>query len=251
MNQFDVDDRFSDALRAELISRVKKSSPAAKRSRATVWVGALAGAGLVGVGAASGLFAIPGGEIVTPTAAPLMVTYAGTATVDLGTPPEGSTGIQLELRCLTPGSFEYPDGASSSCSEVDAANDSLGRNDYTIPLALGQESVTIKTDPESRWQLTAEYVEQERIPSRVNAKGETYGVKSPGVGTPTLIAVMATNGKIGYAYATDIYGDPASASSEDGMRNFSTQLPPHEVTVFQSDGDTQVGVFITAGTGQG
>ncbi|MGO4586531.1 hypothetical protein AB4Z38_21995 [Arthrobacter sp. 2RAF6] len=105
MNEFHVDDLFSDALRAELVSQVEKESPAAKRRRTGVWLGSgvLAGAGLLGVGAAAaGLFFVPGGEKVTPLASPVTTTYTGTATVELDTPPQGSTGIQMELTCLTP-----------------------------------------------------------------------------------------------------------------------------------------------------
>ncbi|WP_426940008.1 peptidase M56 family protein [Pseudarthrobacter sp. S6] len=254
MNQLHVDDAFSDALRAELVSQVNKESPVVKRRRTRVWLGtgALAGAGLLGVGAAAaGLFVIPGGEKVTPLASPVTTTYTGTATVELGTPPAGTTGIQMEFRCLTPGWFEFPDGAAASCSEADAASDRLGWSGYTISLAPGQDSVTIKTNTEARWQLTAEYVKQERTPLGVNSKGETYGVESQENGTPDLIAVMATNGQSGYAYASDLYGGPMPTSPEDAVKNFSSPRPPREIPVFQSDGETQIGGFMAAGSGGG
>lgn len=254
MNQLHVDKLFNDALRAELVSQVARESPVAKRRRTRVWLGSgiLAGAGLLGVGAAAaGLFVMPGGEKVTPLAAPVTTTYAGTATVELGSPPEGATGIQLELTCLTPGWFEFPDGASSSCSEEDATSDRLGWTGHTIPLAPGQDSVTIKANPESRWQLTAKYVKQERTRLGVNAKGETYGVESQQNGSPDLIAVMATNGQSGYAYAKDLHGGPMPTSPEDAVKNFSTPRPPREIPVFQSDGETQIGVFMAAGSGGG
>lgn len=254
MNQFHVDDRFSNALRAELVSQVAKEAPAVKRKRSRVWLssGALAGAGLLGVGAATaGLFLLPGGEKVTPLASPVTTTYTGTATVELGNPPEGTTGIQMEFWCLTPGWFEFPDGAASSCSVEDAANDRLGWSGYTINLAPGQDSVTIKTDPQARWRLTAKYVKQERTPLGVNAKGETYGVESPENGTPDLIAVVATNGQSGYAYARDLNGGPMPTSPEDAAKNFSTPRPPREIPVFESDGETRVGVFIASGSRSG
>lgn len=254
MNQLQVDKLFNDALRAELVSQVAQESPVAKRRRTRVWLGSglLAGAGLFGVGAAAaGLFVIPGGEKVTPLASPVTTTYAGTATVELGSPPEGATGIQMELTCLTPGRFEFPDGAASSCSEEDAASDRLGRSGYTIPLTPGQDTVTIKADPEARWQLTAKYVKQERTPLGVNAKGETYGVESQENGTPDLIAVLATNGQSGYAYSKDLHGGPMPTSPEDAVKNFSTPRPQREIPVFQSDGETQIGVFMAAGSGGG
>lgn len=254
MNQLRVDNLFSNALRAELVSQVAKESFTAKRTLTRVWLGAgaLAGAGLLGVGAAAaGLFIIPGGEKVTPLASPLTTTYIGTATVELGPPPVGATGIQMELRCLTPGWFEFPDGASSNCSQEDVANGRTGWSGYTISLSTGQDSVTIKTDPESRWQLTAEYVKQERAPLGVNAKGETYGIESQENGTPDLIAVMATNGRSGYAYTRDLIGGPMPTSPEDAVKNFNTPRPPRQIPVFLSDGETQVGVFEAGGSGGG
>jgi hypothetical protein len=185
---------------------------------------------------------------VTPLASPVSTTYTGTATVELGNPPEGTTGIQMEFWCLTPGWFEFPDGAARSCSDEDAASERLGWSGDTIGLAPGQDSVTIKTDPHARWRLTAKYVKQERTPLGVNAKGETYGVESPENGTPDLIAVVATNGQSGYAYARDLKGGPMPTSPEDAAKNFSTPRPPREIPVFESDGETRVGVFMASGS---
>lgn len=252
MNQLRVDDRFSNALEAELVSRVRKASPALIRRRARLWVGAgaLAGAGLLGgIGAAAaGLFVIPGTEQVTPLASPVTETYTGTATIELGEPPEGTTGIEMELTCLTAGTFEFPDGATSMCSAADAGTRG-GWSGYTVTLTPGQDSVTIKTEPASRWQLTAKYVNQVRTELGVNAKGETYGVESQENGTPDLIAVVATNGKSGYAYAKDLYGGPMPTSPEDAAKNFSNPIPLREIPVYLSDGQTKVGVFKAAGGG--
>lgn len=114
MNELRVDDRFSRALEEELVSRVQKASPARARKRIRMWLGAgvLAGAGVLGgVGAtAAGLFATPGSQQVTPLSTPVTDTHEGTATIELGVPPVGTTGIQVELNCLTPGRFEFPDG---------------------------------------------------------------------------------------------------------------------------------------------
>lgn len=254
MNPLHVDEVFSDALRKELTAQVVREAATAGRRRAKLLLGtgALIGTGLLGAGAAvAGFLSIPGGEKVTPLASPVTNVYTGTATVDLGTPPDGTTGIKLELWCLTPGWFEFPDGSSSSCSQADVDNGRTGWTGYTIGLSPGQDSVTIKTDPENRWKLTAEYVKQERTPLGVNAKGETYGVESPENGAPDLIAVMATNGQFGYAYARDLYGGPLPTSPEDAVKNFSTPRPPREIPVFQSDGETQIGIFMAAGGGGG
>lgn len=253
MNQFHVDDRFSNALRAELVAQVQQTSPARARQRTRVLLGggALAGACLLGAGAAAaGLFQIPGGQEVTPLASPVTETYTGTATVELGGPPTGATDIELTLTALTPGSFKFHDGASCSYTELETET-RLNSCGYTISLRTGQDSVTIETAPGNRWQLTAKYVKQERTDLGVNAKGETYGMESPENGLPDLIAVKATNGANGYAYAKDLYGGPMPTSPEDAVKNFNTPRPPREIPVFLSDGETKVGVFMAAGSGGG
>ncbi|GAA5201692.1 hypothetical protein GCM10023346_46620 [Arthrobacter gyeryongensis] len=254
MNHLRVDDRFSNALEAELVSRVRKSSPARARRRTRLWLsaGALAGAGLLGgIGAAAaGFFVLPGTEQVTPLATPVTETYTGTATVQLGEPPQGTTGIQLKLVALTPGWFKFPDGASASFTQPDI-DERRNESRYTIPLDPGQHGVTITTAPEARWQLTADYVKQVRTKLGVNAKGETYGVESPENGTPDLIAVMATNGASGYVYAKELYGGPMPTSPEDAVKNFNTPRPPREIPVYLSDGQTKIGTFEAAGSGGG
>jgi len=177
-------------------------------------------------------------------------TYTGTAAVKLGDPPAGTTDIELALTALTPGSFQFPNGASCSYTELEA-DTRLNSCRYTISLEPGQHSVTIKTEPGSQWQLTAKYVKQERTELGVNAKGETYGMESPENGVPDLIAVTATNGANGYVYAKDLHGGPMPTSPEDAAKNFSTARPPHEIAVFLSDGETKVGVFMAAGSGSG
>ena len=255
MNQFHVDDRFSNALRAELVAQVHQKSPVRARQHTRLWLGggAVTSACLLGgIGAAaSGLFQIPGGQEVTPLASPVTETYTGTAAVELGGPPAGATDIELALTALTPGSFQFPDGASCSYTEIEATDTRLNSCRYTISLEPGQDSVMIKTEPGSQWQLTAKYVKQERTELGVNAKGETYGMESPENGVPDLIAVMATNGATGYVYAKDLYGGPMPTSPEDAGKNFSTARPPREIPVFLSDGDTKVGVFMAAGSGGG
>ena len=111
--------------------------------------------------------------------------------------------------------------------------------------------MTIKTQPESHWKLTAKYVKQERTEWGINAKGETYGVESPEKGTPELVAVTASNGVSGYAYAKDLYDGPQPTSPDDAAKNFSTPRPPREIPVFLSDGQTKVGTFQASGTGGG
>lgn len=261
MSPLQLDERFSNALRSELVSRVRKETPARARRRTRLWIGAgvLAGTGLLGgIGAtAAGMFVIPGGEKITPLAAPVTETYMGTATIELGTPPEGTTGIQMELVCLTPGRFEFEDGASVECwqSDVEHREKNGGWNSqYTMDLAPGRHSVTIETEPTSRWQLSVKYVKQEVTDWETNAKGETFGAENPENGTPDLIAVMATNGQSGYVYRTDLeeangtaaiktFRSPADALAWQAARgNKDIAIP-----VYDLDGKEVLGEFVIGG----
>jgi hypothetical protein len=253
MNQLHVDDTFSQALRAELVARVEKTSPVRKIKRTRVWLGAgiLAGAGVLGgVGAAAaGLFVTPGGNQVTPLSTPTAASYEGTATVELGEPPEGTTGIQMDFTCLTAGRFEYQDGSSSICSAADAGTRG-GWSGYLVKLAPGQHSVTFTTDPGNRWQVTAKYVNWEVTDWAVNADGNTYGMENEN-GSPDMIAVMATNGKRGYAYRTEM-------EEADGTAAMKTFKSPQDavgwqearrgksfsVAVYDADGKTVIGEFV-------
>ena len=251
MSNLRVDDEFSNALRAELVGQVQRTTlSASSTSPSRLWlgVGVLCAAGvLAGVAAAAaGLFLLPGAEQVTPLqVSPTAVTYSGPATMDLGTAPEGTTGIELTLTCLTPGYFQFDDGARATCTATDVGMKSA-ETKYTVRIAAGQHTVTISTDRDTEWQLTARYVKQESTDWGVNDKGETYGVENREKGTPDLVAVIATNGASGYVYATQLSG-PQPTTPEDAARNFSSPRPSREIPVYLSDGETLVGVFQAAG----
>ncbi len=72
MNPLRVDDAFSDALRAELVSRVNTTAPSPRRTHARLWLaaGSVAGAGLLG-GMAAGVFVLPGPQQAVPQSSAL------------------------------------------------------------------------------------------------------------------------------------------------------------------------------------
>ncbi|MGY4541328.1 hypothetical protein ACVWY0_001237 [Arthrobacter sp. UYNi723] len=253
MNQLHVDNVFSDALRAELITRVKEAAPARARKRIRLWTGTAVFAGigvLGGVGAtAAGLFITPGSTQVTPLASPVTETHHGTATVQLGPPPEGTTGIEMQLHCLTPGRFEYGGGASSICgpNDVGTPQDWTG---YTIPLTPGEESITIKTSPDASWKITAQYVNTEITDWALNADGDTYGAMNEN-GSPDMVAVVATNGTRGYVHRRELedadgtaaiktFKSPAEALAwQEARLGKVLSIPVYDVT-----GKTVVGEFV-------
>lgn len=258
MNQLHVDDVFSDALRAELLARVEKAAPTRTRKRTRFWAGAavLAGIGaLGGVGAtAAGIFATPGSTQITPLASPVTETHTGTATVRLGPAPEGTTGIDMQLNCLTPGRFTLEDGANIICSQADVGTPQ-DWSGYTVPFKAGDESITITTSPEARWKMTAQYVDTKITDWAVNANGDSYGAENEN-GSPDMVAVMATNGTLGYAYRTDLedangttasktFKSPADALTwQESIKGKTFVIP-----VYDSTGKTVVGEFVISAGG--
>lgn len=190
-------------VRAALVDHVT-AAPAVRRRRR--WHRAAgAGIGLVlvggGVAVAQGVLTLPGADRVTHLATAVIVTRTGTGTVDLGDPPAGATSIEVQLTCLTPRVFTWQDGAAMHCGIRDVA-DGGSTGGYTLPLQPGQHSTAITTDrTDARWRLTATY--SQRVPTgwATNAAGDTYGIIHDH-GEPDPIAVTATNGEDGYAYAT-------------------------------------------------
>ena len=134
------------------------------------------------------------------------------------------------------------DGAGETCDEGDLqhSTQSIG----TLPLARGQDSIVITADAGDRWRATVFYASTGRTPYKTNANGQTYGTDggAPGgpLDEPDLEAVQATNGKVGYAYATQLNGptptSPAQAIAENNQ-------PARTIPVYQSDGRTQIGQF--------
>ncbi len=83
-------------------------------------------------------------------------------------------------------------------------------------------------------------------PYPTNANGQTYGPNHPGAGTPELMLAHAERGENGYAYWSDMMG-PLPAQGEYEWFE-ATRGKQREVPLYQSDGVTQVGVFL-AGNG--
>ena len=89
-----------------------------------------------------------------------------------------------------------------------------------------------------------------------NAAGKTYGAEKPLVGTPDLIAAVASNGRHGYCLRTDI--DPPDYPSvtpttppELSKAIDDLGLRGRKIPVYKSDGTTQIGVLQLGGPGTG
>jgi hypothetical protein len=231
-----MDDRYASALRAALIEHVELAGRRRRRTRLRVAAGA--GTSLLilggGVAAATAWLSLPGGDVVATKGPAVTVTRTGTATVELGAVPKGVTDVVLKLTCLTAGTFTFEDGASMSCSASDAGSTS-GVTTYNLPIAPGQHSTTVAATNRARWTLTATYAHVAISDWGVNHDGLTYGVDNAR-GTPDLVAVIATNGRSGYAYNRDL-NPPGPTTLQTGPE------PPQTIPVYTSDGHTRIGVF--------
>lgn len=256
MNPLHMDEDFARSLRAELVSKVRTVKQAdRKRKRLWIGAGAFAGVGLAGgIGAAAaGLLVLPGGDVVSDVSSPVLVTETGSGDVELGPPAEGVTHVSLDLSCLTAGAFYFEDGASLVCTEADLEGPPPTAG-YSIPITPDKTFVHIRTDnPDAQWQLKATYVTQTPTEWALNAKGETYGVPNDN-GSPDLVAVFATSGEQGYAYAKEL-DEASGVNAAAGFSSPEEALAWQEerrgktfsVPVYESDGETLIGEFIIPG----
>lgn len=193
----------------------------------------------------------PGQTRVTHLSGPVTMTGSGTLTVQLGEKPAGATGVGMVLDCLSAGDFVYPDGAGMICDETDAGTEITDPEEfmaraYVISLPKGSEEIEITAAEDASWRLTWAYVSTEVTEWGVNANGDTFGVENEN-GTPDLIAVIATNGRSGYAFADDLEaaGGPPPTSPEDALVQQQERLGmTFSVPVYESDGETVIGEFV-------
>ncbi|MFJ5958000.1 peptidase M56 family protein [Paenarthrobacter sp. NPDC092416] len=260
MNDLKVDERFSQALRSELVSRVEKTRTGRSwgNSRWGLGAGVFAGAVLVGGAgaAAAGLLTIPGAPVITPLGSPVTVSYSGPATVRFGAAPEGAKSIRVKLTCLTTGSWAFESGATSTCKSQDLKGPGKVTQ-FQIPIVPGKESTTINTQAQSQWQVTWTFVDEEPTPWATNAHGETYGAQND-KGLPQLVAVKATNGRPGYVYNAELE-DATGMTAALSFKTREEALAWQEqrkgrkiaIPVYESDGKTVVGEFVISNDDEG
>ncbi len=238
-----ISPEFKSAFRIQYTEHIDAQN-ARRRSPLRRWLlgGGIAIALVAGGGAtavATGILPLPGGEQVSVLANPVTDTFTGPGTLQLGEAPTGATRVTLELRCLTPGTFVFPDGASTSCAASAPASGT--ETTYTLPVHQGTNSIRIDTDPAARWTLTATYISSETTKWATNAKGESYGVANQD-GTPDLVAVIATNGKQGYAYNDELNDTANLPRTPADAANYHPGV--RTVPVYEEDGITQIGEFV-------
>jgi hypothetical protein len=249
MSTLEMDPVFTASLREALIANAVTAPRARRRWRWRVGAGMIVSLTLAagGVALATGLFSQPGAPINTQLGSIVTVTRTGTAAINIGPQPTGTTDISLKLTCLTAGSFVFPNGSSMTCSAADLSRPSAERTaSEVVPISTGVDVLTIKTSSNATWTLQANYVNQVSTAWGVNASGETFGVPNQ-KGTPDLVAVFVANPNVhGYVKESQLNcaagGDvssPAEAVEWDKVsQNLNVTIP-----VYESDGVTVIGAF--------
>jgi len=230
-----MNDRYATALRDALVDYAG-SAPARspRRVRRLAWAAVACLVFLVGAasGAVAAAVLLPGSPDIAALASSTTAAGEGTQTIELGVAPQGATDVEINLTCLTSGTFLTADGASLVC---DAAAAGSGAMAWHLAVAPGMHSTTISAGPGERWRLTATYARVSDTAWGVNADGLTFGVAN-GRGTPDLVAAIATNGRAGYVYSRDLFV-PTPTSLQVGGHSGTGR----SVRVYASDGRTVVG----------
>lgn len=209
-----MDTTYAQALRSALVAHVaaEQSRRWSRRRRRLVGAGAafvLVGGG-VAVAATVWPQTRPGADWVSDLSPGMTVTRTGGATVNLGTPPSGTS---------TAG--------------------------YTLAVRPGQNSTRITTGtPGARWRLTVNYSHHAPTPWATNAHGQTFGVGNDHGQEPDLLAVIATNGRAGYAYSSELDGPMPTSRAQALAWQKENAGHGRTIKVYESDGTTIIGTFV-------
>jgi hypothetical protein len=221
---------------AALGSKRSKLERNERRARVTTGViGSVIGAGVLTGGALLTLI-FPGHTTTTPVGGIVSGSYTGTATIDLGAAPVGTSAVILDVTCIeggTMGKIEVPlngvggDLVSWSC---DVRKDTVHIKNGKLP-GEGSTSITITADPGTRWDVAAQYATTSITEWGVNENGQTYGEPNEN-GNPDLVPARATNGEVGYVFFKEKF-----LAVEGTIMN-----------VYESDGETIIGQFYIGST---
>ena len=238
-----MDETYAASLRSALVERVQTGARAtSRRRRRRIIATAIIGLGIVGggVAAAAGYVTAPGDDDVQRLATAVTGEHTGPAVVELGVAPAGADHIELQLTCLTAGTFTFADGAALTCSSSDAAT-GLATGTYRLPLRPGQHTTAIETSGKARWRLSVTYSSVRTTAWGVNESGQTYGVANAN-GTPDLVSVAAPNGKVGYVDRRELEG-PTPTSPTEALAWQNGPQEDVQLPVYESDGKTVIGLF--------
>jgi hypothetical protein len=240
-----LDPVFAGALRAALLDEVTVATAPRKKVHRVWWIafGGLVAVGAAGAAAAS-VLGWPGALDEGRLTEPVVLEGGGTEALRLGDAPAAANAVHFEFDCLTPGRFAL----GTNGVEVTCTNGDVGASHTFGLLDLGDledGTLIVSTTPGSGWHLKAWYVAAAHLPLATNANGETFGVESDEY-VPDLVLAQATNGKTGYVRRSEL--EAAGVSTPVSPAHAATLEPsPAEVPVYESDGETIIGVFAVGG----
>ena len=92
--------------------------------------------------------------VPSPTPTRISGTYTGTQVFELGTPPEKTSHVDVELTCIDPGVLSLPGGARAECSDGSQG----GSASWTLPMAPGEDSLEVTaSDPGISYKADIKY----------------------------------------------------------------------------------------------
>jgi hypothetical protein len=226
-----LDPTLATAIEGELAALGTGGSRLQRHQRRNRGIAAVAGtAALAGLltGGAIVISGLPGETTTTPLGGVVSGTFTGTASLDLGSPPDGAGAVILDITCTEGGTMAVPlvnnEAVSWDCGNPIKA-DATHIVDGRLP-DPGSTSITITADPGTEWSVTAQYASRSTTAWQVNANGQTYGVPNEN-GLPDLSAAEATNGARGYILNADLFDFVGEGT----------------IDVYESDGTTVIGQF--------
>lgn len=277
----------ADAIERALVDHVTRRAP--RRQRRTWAAGLLLTGALAGAGASAGAFAATGmlqsadapvaqqpagqptPDLPDPVTAPagttpgapvisllddqpLSIAVDAATEVSLLDRPAGATHARVTITPTGPGTLHWGTDAggnnpSATWTSADFADGAPGAAWQDLPLHASVE--TLYLDPaDFAGVATVQFVAHVPTLLGTNARDETYGTTGNPEGEPDLIAVEATNGKLGYVYREELdeaTGETAArefTSAEDALEwQERNRGRTHTLPVYLSDGTTQIGEF--------
>jgi hypothetical protein len=239
---------FSTAVRDALASTVR-STPRGSwlRRHLPLSIGALVALAFLGTAgtAVAGVWKLPGTQQIDPLGSVIHASGTGSTVVPLGHAPAGATNVEVRLTCLTADTFTFPGGTGVTCEAADLGSP-LTVTEFHLTVT---DNLTITTAHEARWIIRAQFTTETTTPLGVNAKKQTYG-RDNAAHHPDLLAVVASNGKEGYAFQKDLAwaengNHPAPTSPTQALQwqqaNVGKVFP---VPVYLSDGTTRIGTLL-------
>ncbi|CAL8974572.1 hypothetical protein CELL_01822 [Cellulomonas sp. T2.31MG-18] len=188
---------------------------------------------------------IPGAPIISLIGDPVSRTVSSRTTIALLPRPSAATHARVVVTPTAPGTLSFGTSAAgdnpvASFDAADVSRGSQGASRYDFPLDGTVDTLLLMPSGGFTGIVTVQLVTH--VPTRlgVNARGQTFGVSgSAPQGDPDLVAVEATNGRSGYAYASELEDPQPSSPADAGASSGRGRTIP----VYESDGTTVIGEF--------